>query len=276
MNLLHFGVIFTYTYTFHNQLFYLLGDVSVISSACPQALRFVACQLLLEITSYLRETFVVSVQIKITSMPDSGNTVSPCTRSHTEVSHTSSGGRKPKHSIATSIAKKISAVQRRKSSVGLLLSLQGENLKDDASQSPSTSRVKRNSTSVALSKKSPKISRKFSRKLSRPSMDRQASMTMFAEDPEELPDEMLDFPWINILIQMNKSINFLCAHGSDKCPDACPVEQAKSCNMLVDVLKKLYDRHTYQVNDLSSENAEQLKSTNMDPVYKYLITQVII
>lgn len=241
------------------------GNLSVVSSACPQALRLVACQLLLEITAFLRETFVLSVQIHMSSMDAS----SPRSRTHTNVSLTLSGNRK-KHSIAAALAKKI---QRRKSSVGYMLTSPVPVSKDETvPQSPS--RVRRNQSIAYLTKKSPKVARKFSRKISRPSFDRQASLTtMFAEDQDELPEEMLDFPWLNVMMQMNKSIDFLCAHGADKCADNCPVGQLKSCFQLVDALKIIYDYHNHQV--IENYQDENISSeTKVDPVYNYLVERV--
>ena len=81
---------------------------------------------------------------------------------------------------------------------------------------------------------------------------------------------MLDFPWLNVVIQMNKSINFLCAHGSEKCPEMCPIEQMKSCNRLLDVLKRLYEKPEPAANQVTRQTTKKTK----DPVYNYLNNQV--
>jgi len=84
-------------------------------------------------------------------------------------------------------------------------------------------------------------------------------------------EETSDFPWLTTIIEMNKSINFLCVHSTGRCPEYCPIEQINSCNTLIRALKLLFE------HSLDEDDADVLRSGEAkknDPVLEYILNEV--
>ena len=246
-----------------------IGDRDSVSSNCPQSLRFAACQLLKEITAYLRETHALLIAAQISSDNDSPLPY------HRELSQSSSS-RRQKHSIASALSKKIIEEKRKRSSVHALGSTfsNPEVKKDSPTSSPSPSRhaaIRKKSIGNILRSKSPKAGQRYSR---------QTSSKIIGDDPSNYEallidsEETSEFPWLDTVIEMNRSINFLCVHSTAKCPDDCPIEQIKCCNMLVHALNLLYDPGLLDEHELDNVDAEHPK--RVDPVHEYITNQVIL
>ena len=250
------------------------GDQDTISSKAPPSLRFAACQLLKEITAYLRETHTKLVSALTVASEDSPQPNGSRTLDVWDLTANSNSPRRPKQSIATSLSKKIIEVRRRKSSAHLLAAVTSSNLEKDTSYSPSRSpaRVHRNKS---LKNKSPKFARKFSRQVSATPLSTEQPTNYGALFVDN--NETSEFPWLDVLILMNKSINFLCVHGSDRCPDSCPLQQLKSCNELMHALKLVYDVAVLEGEEIKRNyNLYDTSKKNVDVAYGYLLEQVHI
>lgn len=255
--------------------FIISGEKDNVSSYCPHSLRFAACQLLKEITSYLRETHASLISTFAVMSSDS-----PLLPSHLELRDTSSSNqRRAKQSIANSLSKKIMDVKRRKSSVHLLAAATASNpegSKKPASPTHSPKNVYRFYSTGGQSKanKSPKFARRFSRQASRTPLSNDVYSNYGALHVDD--QETVEFPWLNVLILMNKCINFLCVHGGDVCPENCPLQQMKSCNEMMRALKRVYEHAMLEVDDHPERLSKgfSTKPENTDPVYKYLCEQV--
>ena len=246
----------------------LLGDRDSVSSYCPQSLRFAACQLLKEITAYLRETHALLIAAQMSSDNDSPIPY------HRELSHSSSS-RKQKHSIASALSKKIIDGKRKKSAAHILGSTfsNPEVKRDSPSSSPSPSRhaaTRKKSAGNVLRSKSPKAGQHYTRQTSakNPVEDPTNYEALFVDS-----EETSEFPWLNTIIDMNRSINFLCVHSTPKCPDDCPIEQIKSCNLLIHAFNLLYDHSNVDAHDLDNADSEHPKT--LDSVYEYITKQVV-
>lgn len=194
---------------------------------------------------------------------------------HRELSQSSSS-RKQKHSIASALSKKIIDGMRKKSAVHILGSTfsNPEVKRDSPTSSPSPSRhaaTRKKSAGNILRTKSPKAGQRYAR---------QISSKNTAEDPTNYEalhvdsEETSEFPWLNTIIEMNRCINFLCVHSTQKCPDDCPIEQIKSCNLLIHALNLLYDHSNVEVNETDNVDSEHPKI--VDPVHEYITKQVNI
>ena len=241
---------------------FFLGDREFVSSHCPHSLRFAACQLLKEITSFLRESHA----LLIVSDNDSPAPY------HRELSQSSSS-RRQKHSIASVLSKRINEVKRKKSSVHILGSTysNSEVVNNSPNSSPSPSRhavLRQKSTGNLLRGKSPKAgrySRQTSKTVAEDTTNYEAALKLDLE-------ETSDLPWLDTIIEMNRSINCLCVHSTPKCPHNCPIEQINTCNMLFHALKFLYDPSRLEQDELDKMNMEHPFRT--DPVHEYLTKQV--
>ena len=110
--------------------------------------------------------------------------------------------------------------------------------------------------------------RRFSRQTSRTPMDEQNNFDALLVDSEETSD----FPWLNTIIEMNKSINFLCVHSTGQCPEYCPIEQINSCNSLIRALKVLFE-HKLDNEDMDTMRIGS-KAKKNDLVFDYVLNQV--
>ncbi|XP_066929855.1 protein unc-80 homolog [Clytia hemisphaerica] len=243
------------------------GDIGSVSSYCPQSLRFVACHLLKEITAYLRERHASLIAAQIPSDNDSPMTF------HREISHSSSAAssRRPKQSIASALSKKIIEVKRKKSSVNLLVgSASNPDGRDSPSSSPSPNRhipARKKSTSNVFRSRSPKFGRRYSKQTSRLPLEDQNIDSLLVDS-----EETSEFPWLSVIIDMNRSINFLCVHSTTQCPEDCPLEQVKSCNTLLHALKLLYEPG--RLDDKELDHVDSTHAQKKDVVYEYITKQV--
>ena len=199
-------------------------------------MRFAACLLLHEITSYLRETFVM-----IPPNYDSHAQQAQCNGE--EVLAPTVSGLQKKNSSALNLKK---AIQRRKSSMTHLLSL-NDVVVDKAPLSPSSNTKQRPSLSHLLGG-SPKNARSFSRRTSSPSFDKQSSRPFTTINASE----EIHYSWLNTVLKMNKTINFLCNHGLEGCHRDCPVQYAKLSTQLQDAFQCVYDGFNHAKNARNS------------------------
>lgn len=246
----------------------------MITSSCPYALRYAACQLLLEITAYLRETFL---NLVLRQMRSDEPGVLPRPRCNTDSLENAPFARKPKQSIATGIAKKISAVRRKKSSLGILLPGKEDSFEESPKGSPNANRLQ-TAPSFATGKRSPKILRKVSHHFTKPTLRHSLSLNVAvsSEEHEALPDETLDFPWLKVINKLNKATNFLCYHGEENCADNCPLEQAKSCQAMITCLVSLYKTTAEEQLGLDNGHGGWEIRRKHDPTLKYLESNVSV
>lgn len=268
--------IFNNVYIIQLSLHNISGEKDTVSSYCPHSLRFAACQLLMEITSYLRETHATLVSNSILTSSDS-----PLLGPHHELREAaSSNERRQKQTIAAALSKRLFDLKRRKSSVHLLAGVTASNpegLKELSSPSRSPVRAHRMKSAGQGLKttRSPKSTRKFSRQTSRTPLSNEPQSNYAALNVDDY--EAMEFPWLDVLILMNQSINFLCPHDKVNCLESCPLQQMKSCNELMRALKQVYEFAMLEMDDASTSDLAKIfkaKNEKMDPVYKYLCEQV--
>lgn len=165
---------------------------------------------------------------------------------------------KKKQSVVSSIGRKISVLNRRKQSNSHLVPLPNTN-----EQQYSPSKVKKKlSQAGRVTRRKSQVQYSGPRRSSKTSAGIETQPSMSVCDIDE--NHVIDFPWLSIMIQMNKTADILCNHNANSCSSACPVEQSRTCSSLVDALNTIYS------NFVADERDSKEGVPKVDPVGKYL------
>ncbi|CAD5116523.1 DgyrCDS5405 [Dimorphilus gyrociliatus] len=270
------------------------ATVNHSGSDCPYALKMVACQLLLEITTFLRETFQYLPKVKPVKVPSVRRSSGLNSPPHSDRSNSRSSQGDLGLMVNSPSDRKISFAVRGRSeeksdslhsSTTSLAMPEAEKNKKSSNKSKLL-KMRRGSGHNSSLKRSFKVKRetgslrrvgsiRCARKVSTQSLKSEKSDDDHSADDENTQgasanteadettvEDELDLskcmPWIKVVIRLANNSNFICEH-QQFCHTNCYERQRRSCVRLLNAARKVYDStpESMMQNDDNHENKRE-------------------